>query len=238
MKILVLGASGATGRHLVEQLLYMKQQIKIIIRPSANIPDDWINNAGITIIKTDVSKIMLAEAINHTKDCVAVASCLGHGTTLNGIFGQPRKLVTNTVKVFCKAIEANATNTTVKFVLMNTAGYRNKDVNEQISTMQKIVMGFIRTVLPPHLDNEMAADFLRVITGQLRNKIQWVIVRPDDLVNEDTVSLYDVHNSPVTTLFSPRKVSRINVAYFMASLITDNYLWEEWKGKMPVIYNR
>lgn len=238
MKILVLGASGATGRHLVEQLLFMERQVKIIIRPTANIPDAWINNPAITIIKTDISTIALKEAINYITDCEAVASCLGHGTTIKGIFGQPRKLVTNTVKAFCKAIEAYTTATTVKFVLMNTAGFRNKDLNEPISAMQKIAMGFIRSVLPPHLDNEMAADFLRINIGQPMKKIQWAIVRPDNLVNEDTVSLYDVHNSPVTTLFSPRKVSRINVAYFMASLITDNYLWEEWKGKMPVIYNR
>jgi hypothetical protein len=29
----------------------------------------------------------------------------------------------------------------------------------------------------------------------------------------------------------------INAANFMAALITDNALWMQWNGKMPVIYN-
>lgn len=33
------------------------------------------------------------------------------------------------------------------------------------------------------------------------------------------------------------RTSRINVAHFMADLITDNDIWSNWKGKMPVIYN-
>jgi len=32
--------------------------------------------------------------------------------------------------------------------------------------------------------------------------------------------------------------SRINVANFMAELITDDTLWSTWKGQMPVSYNK
>lgn len=238
MKTLVLGASGATGRHLVEQLLQKGQRVKIIVRPSADIPRAWINHQRITIIETDVASMSFEEAVGHTRDCSAVASCLGHGSTLKGVFGPPRKLVTNTVKVFCKAIEANATGGVSRFVLMNTAGYRNKDLNEPVSPGQKIAMRIIRTLVPPHLDNEEAAEFLRTGIGQQMTRIQWVVVRPDNLSDEDKGSLYDTCMSPTNTLFTPRKVSRINVAHFMASLITEDALWEEWKGKMPVIYNK
>ncbi len=31
--------------------------------------------------------------------------------------------------------------------------------------------------------------------------------------------------------------SRINVGHFMADLITDEEIWNRWKGQMPVIYN-
>jgi hypothetical protein len=30
----------------------------------------------------------------------------------------------------------------------------------------------------------------------------------------------------------------MNVAHFMADLITDDDIWEHWRGRMPVIYNR
>ncbi len=39
-------------------------------------------------------------------------------------------------------------------------------------------------------------------------------------------------------LFDPGKTSRINVGHFIATLIDDHTLWNEWKGQMPVIYNK
>jgi hypothetical protein len=30
----------------------------------------------------------------------------------------------------------------------------------------------------------------------------------------------------------------INVGHFMAELITDDELWNQWNGQMPVIYNK
>jgi uncharacterized protein YbjT (DUF2867 family) len=41
MTTLVVGATGATGKQLVEQLLSMGQKIKVIVRPSGKIPDKW-----------------------------------------------------------------------------------------------------------------------------------------------------------------------------------------------------
>ena len=235
MTTLVLGASGATGKQLVEQLLLMEQQVKVIVRPLANIPNTWNENDRITIIRASLSEMSVDEIISYTTDCQAIASCLGHGST---IYGKPRKLVTDAVKVLCNAVEKNTSDNVVKFVLMNTAGFRNKDLDERISLGQKIMMSIIRTLVPPHLDNELAAEFLRFNIGQKNAKIQWVVVRPDNLTNEDNVTDYNLCVSPTSTLFKPNKVSRINVAHFMARLIVENDLWEEWQGKMPVIDNK
>ena len=120
---------------------------------------------------------------------------------------------------------------------MNTAGYRNIDDNEQISLLQTIAMAIIRKVLPPHRDNETASEYLRKEIGKDVSRIQWAVVRPDNLTNEDTVSPYGAETSPTSTLFKPHKVSRINVAHFMARLITEPDLWTKWRGKMPVVFN-
>jgi hypothetical protein len=236
MKILVLGASGATGRHLVEQLLIRNQHLKIIVRPLASIPDSWITDTRIQIIRTEISEMTSEEATRHTTDCQAIASCLGHNMSLRGIYGMPHRLVLNTVKLFCDVVKRK-TGRPVKFLLMNTAGYRNEDNNEQVSALQRIAMAIIRTAIPPHLDNEMAADYLRIEVGKYVSGIQWVVIRPDNLTEEGGVSAYDTNTSPVSTLFRPNKVSRINVAHFMAELITEHHLWERWKGQMPVISN-
>ncbi|MFV0537797.1 MAG: NAD(P)-dependent oxidoreductase [Dysgonomonas sp.] len=239
MTTLVVGASGATGKQLVKQLLDMGQNIKVIVRSSANIPDSWKENERIQIIRANVLDISKDEMAGHLKDCGAVASCLGHNMTRKGIFGEPRKLVTDAVRLLCEAIEQSSGDKPVKFVLMNTAGNTNRDINESVSLGHKVLIGLIRLILPPQSDNEKAADFLRLNVGQNSPIIEWVAVRPDSLIDEEKVTDYKMYASPTrSALFNPVKTSRINVAHVMAKLIVDSDLWNEWKGQMPVVYNQ
>lgn len=239
MTTLVVGASGATGKHLVEQLLNTKQKVKVIVRSSEKLPESWKNNDQLTIIQARVSKLSEDEMVEYLQDCDAVASCLGHNMSLKGIYGKPRKLVTDAVKLLCNAIKKNEPDKPMKFVLMNTTGNSNRDLNESISTGQKFVIGLLRLLLPPHVDNEKAADYLRTEIGQKNNFIEWVAVRPDGLINEDEVTEYEVYPSPTrSAIFDAGKISRINVGHFMAELITENDIWNRWKGQMPVIYNK
>ncbi|MEM6337755.1 MAG: hypothetical protein AAF752_14385 [Bacteroidota bacterium] len=55
---------------------------------------------------------------------------------------------------------------------------------------------------------------------------------------EEQATEYEVHHSPTSSaLFDPGKTSRINVAHFVAGLITDEESRHTWKGQMPVTYN-
>lgn len=238
MTTLVVGASGTTGKLLVEQLLVSGHKVKVIVRPTSNILDKWNENNQVTIIKGNIFEMTVKELAGIIADCQAVASCLGHNLTLKGIYGKPKKLVTKSVQLLCEAIIMNSFQSPVKFVLMNTDGNRNRDLNETISFTQKIVIGLLRLLLPPHVDNEKAADYLRVVIGQDNSNIEWVAVRPSNLINDEKVTEYSLHKSPIrSALFNPGKTSRINVGHFMASLIEDDSLWNKWKGQMPVIYN-
>jgi len=59
------------------------------------------------------------------------------------------------------------------------------------------------------------------------------------LIDETEVTAYDVHPSPIrSAVFDPGQTSRINVGHFMADLITEDSIWQKWKGQMPVIYNK
>jgi hypothetical protein len=238
MKTLVVGANGATGKQLVEQLLKMNQKIKVIVRSTGKIPASWKNNDQISIIEAGISEISIEEMSNYVKDCQSVVSCLGHNLSLKGIFGKPRKLVTESIKLISNAIQINTPKKPVRLVLMNTTANRNQDLNESISVTEKLIMGLIRILIPPQTDNEKAADFLRKDVGQNNKSIEWVAVRPDTLINENLVSNYALYASPTrSALFNPGKSSRINVGNFMAKLLIENELWNKWKGKMPVIYN-
>ncbi|TDN97820.1 NAD(P)-dependent oxidoreductase [Sunxiuqinia elliptica] len=239
MATLVVGASGATGKQLVEQLLRMEQTVKLIVRPTAKIPESWKNNDSVSIIEASISQIPVDEMIAYLNDCQSVASCLGHNLNLKGIYGKPGKLVTDAVKLLCMAIQKSSPDKPIKLVLMSTTGYRNRGVGESISIGEKLVMGVIRLLVPPQLDNEKAADFLRMNIGQQNKSIDWVVVRPDTLINEDHVTEYELYGSPIrSALFNPGKTSRINVGNFMARLVAENNLWDKWKGQMPVIYNK
>ncbi|WP_299317271.1 NAD(P)-dependent oxidoreductase [uncultured Maribacter sp.] len=238
MKVLVVGASGATGSQLVAQLLLQQHCVKVIVRSPHKLPESWKNNENLQIITASILALSNYEIENIVKDCDAVASCLGHNLTWKGIYGDPRKLVTNATKRLCNAIKSNELERTTQFVLMNTTGNRNRDLDERISFAQKCVIGLLRLLLPPHVDNEKAADYLRTQIGQNNWAVEWVAVRPDGLINEDQVSDYEIFPSPTrSAIFNAGKVSRINVANFMANLITNENLWKEWIGQMPVIYS-
>lgn len=239
MTALVVGASGATGRHLVNQLLLKGNQVKIIVRSKENLPQSWNDNKNLEIITASLLELSDEALRNYTAGCDAVASCLGHNITLKGMYGQPRKLVTDATRRLCNAIKSHQPKSPVKYVLMNTSGNSNRDLNEPVSFAQKCIIGLLRLVLPPHVDNEQAADYLRTQIGQNDRQIEWVAVRPDGLINEDEVTAYETYPSPIrSAIFDAGKISRINVGHFMSELITDHDLWNKWKGQMPVIYSK
>tara|TARA_R110002050_G_scaffold2220_5_gene13380 strand:+ start:8753 stop:9484 length:732 start_codon:yes stop_codon:yes gene_type:complete len=238
MAVLVVGASGATGTHLVEQLLIQGQKVKVVVRSPGRLPESWKNNDQLEIIAASLLDLSDKELKELTSDCQSIASCLGHNLSLEGIYGEPRRLVTDATRRLCEAVASNNPEHPVKFVLMNTSGNRNRDLNEQVSFAQKSIIGLIRLLLPPHSDNEQAADYLRTQIGQNNQMIEWTVVRPDGLTDEQSVTEYTVHPSPTrSAIFDAGKTSRINVGHFMATLITEDNLWNTWQGQMPVIYN-
>jgi len=239
MTTLVVGASGATGRMLVAQLLERGETVKAIVRTPGVFNDAITNHTGFSEIQASVHDLTDAEMQQHVTGCDACVSCLGHTLSLKGIYGAPRRLVTDTTRRLCDAIQTTDSGKIVKFVLMNTAGNSNRDLNEPISFAQKCVIGLLRLLLPPHVDNEQAADYLRTRIGQNHQFIEWAVVRPDSLLNEDEVSEYEIHPSPTrSAIFNAGQTSRINVGHFMAELVTDDETWNKWKGQMPVIYNK
>jgi len=238
MIALVVGASGATGSQLVRELLNRNIKVKVIVRGLEKLPGDLRTHKNLTILEASILQLSDSEIANYIKDCDAVASCLGHNISLKGLYGNPKMLVTDSVKRLCAAIKENNPAIPVKFILMNTTANNNKDVNEKLTFMEKLVFSLLRNLLPPQLDNERAADYLRKDIGNNNKIIEWSIVRPDTLINENTVSEYTVLPSPIRSpIFDAGKISRINVGHFMSGLITTDNVWEKWKGKMPVIYN-
>lgn len=239
MTTLIAGASGATGRLLVEELLARGENVKVIVRSLNGLPETVKTHANLSVIEASILDLSDVEMARHVQGCSAVVSCLGHNLTFKGMFGGPRRLVTDATRRLCEAIRTNKPEEPVKFVLMNTTGNSNRDLHEQIPFSQKCVIGLIRLLLPPHVDNEKAADYLRTNVGQNDPMIEWSVVRPDGLIDKTEVTEYEIHRSPTrSAIFDAGSTSRINVAHFMAKLTNSDKTWRMWQGKMPVIYNK
>jgi hypothetical protein len=224
---------------VVEQLIREGEIVRVIVRSAEKVPASWKKSKQVNIVEASILNINDLQMTELMKDCTAVVSCLGHNISLKGIYGKPRKLVTRAVQKLTAAVMARRPIIPMKFILMNTAGNSNRDLNEHIPLSQKLAVGLIRLLVPPHADNEMAADYLRKNIGHNNKFIEWVVVRPDDLTHEKDVTEYELHPSPIRNpIFNAGKTSRTNVAHFITRLITQNDTWRNWKGKMPVIYNK
>ena len=237
MKVLVLGATGATGRLVVQTLLEQQHEVVAMVRNTDTLaPLKAQYAAQLTQVRGTALTLNDAALSEWVERVDGLMSCLGHNLTLKGIFAAPRMLVRDSIKRIVN-LSANKRTAPLKIVLMNSSGVRNKNNHEPISFMQHLVLAFLRVLLPPHRDNEQAANYLRTL-NTTNHKVEWVSVRPDALIDQDDATEYSLYPSPIrSAIFDSGKVSRINVASAMSRLLTDAKLWEEWKGKMPLLYN-
>jgi NAD(P)-dependent dehydrogenase (short-subunit alcohol dehydrogenase family) len=238
MTTLIVGATGATGRLLVQQLLDRGEEVRAIVRSPEKLPKTAVDDNRLTVIQASILDLSDSEMAQHVKGCQAIASCLGHNLSLQGVYGQPRRLVTDAARRLCEAVKANNPQGPTKYVLMNTVANHNPDLDDPLSFKERVVFGLLRVVLPPQTDNEQAAGYLKSTIGQNDGAVEWCAVRPDSLIDEDQVTEYEVYRSLMqSAIFGSVKTSRINVAHFMAELITNEETWRVWRGQMPVIYN-
>lgn len=238
MKVLVLGASGATGIQTVKQLLEAKNYVKAIIRETAQLPESIEKNELLEIIYGSIVEMNTNNLAQLMNDCDVVISCLGHNITVKGIWGNPRNIVEIAIRKVCTAITQN-NKKTMKLLLMSTTAFQNKNIIEPMAVSDRIVLGILRKILPPQQDNENAANYLINEVGTTNKRIEWIAIRPDTLINSEIVTPYAIYESPIRSpVFNSGKTSRINVGNFMMRLITEDDLWSKWKYKTPVLYNK
>jgi len=240
MTCLILGGTGQTGRLLARQLLDRGEAVRAIVRSADRLPADVRDHPDLTVITADVLDLEPPALAEAAEGCCAVASCLGHTLSARGMFAPPYRLVTEAVRRLGDAASAGAAASPdgppVRLVLMNTVGVRDPAEREPRSLVEHAIFGVLRLLLPPHADNEQAAAALRRHVDGLAPAVEWSAVRPEGLTDADAVTEYRVDGRlQQSPLFGSRKVSRINVAHFMAELMTSDETWRAWRGRMPVI---
>lgn len=233
---LVVGATGKTGRPLVNQLLGKNHKVRVVVRSLDKFSADVLRNTNLTVIEESVLSLTDEKMAKIVMGCDSIVSCLGHNLDFKGMFGEPKALCTDAVRRLCGAIKKNSPDKPIKLILMNTVGVQNIDLKEKRTWFERQLLTLLRHTIPPHRDNETAAEYLYKTVGKENNYVEWCCVRPDSLVDAD-VSPYEIKESPSTGIFSGRPTSRSNVAHFMTELVENAELWSEWKYRMPVIMN-
>ena len=92
--ILVAGATGQTGRLVVEQSLANDHKVRIIVRSRNRLPAEILEHPNINLIEASLLDLSDEQMADLAKGCDSVVSCLGYVINFNGIFGEPKQLCT------------------------------------------------------------------------------------------------------------------------------------------------
>jgi nucleoside-diphosphate-sugar epimerase len=235
--VLLVGATGRTGGRALTQLLDAGTKVRVIVRSAERLPAGVAGNPNLTVLEADLLSLSDDDFQRQVSGCDAVISCLGHVITLKGVFGPPRDLVTRATMRLCRAIQAVRPAAPIRFILMSSVSvFRPGAADARRGIFEKAFLRVLCGLLPPANDNQRAADVLCRDVGTADAFVQWVAVRPDTLLDGE-VTEYALHEGLVNGLFKPASTNMANVAHFMCALATDSRMWEEWRGKLPVIIN-
>jgi nucleoside-diphosphate-sugar epimerase len=244
---LVVGATGATGRHVVQQLLDhpTKPNVRVIARSKQRMLDALAytdqEEYGDRLSITEAALLDLSDQDieRQVADATGVVSCLGHNLDFKGIYGQPRMMVTESAKKLTAAMEKTKTageKKKQKFILMGSDGVAHPaGTDDMRSLTERTILSIVRFLIPPHADNEAAAAYLYGL-DKATSSFEWTVVRPTDLIDGD-VGHYTLYSKPKGSLFGGGATTRANVAKFMVDLLTDEKDWEKWKYSMPVVHD-
>jgi hypothetical protein len=209
--------------------------VRAIVRSAARLPAETAGHPGLQVTEADLLTLSEAEIQRQVDGCQAVVSCLGHTVSLQGVVGSPRDLVAQAVLRIARAAQALDSSPPLRLALMSSVSVNAPNGHDgRRGGFERSVLWAMRGVLPPAGDNQRAADFLCLTIGPSDPHLEWAIVRPDTLI-EGEVSPYAVHPGLVASLFHPDHSTMSNVAHFLCELACEARVWDEWKGRLPVI---
>lgn len=198
-KVLIVGATGGTGRQLVEQALERGHVVTALARdPSAL----RIEHPRLTVVRGDVLDYRSVEAAVRGQD--AVLSALGHKR-----FFYPTRILSEGTRNLLRAMETHGVQ---RFVCETALG-----IGDSAGRMGVYYTFFvIPIILPFYFWDKARQERLIAASG-----VSWVVVRPGALANGAKRGRYR-HGRNVGSFLWTVRISRADVADFMLNQMTDN----------------
>lgn len=200
MKIIVFGATGGVGRHVVNQALQAGYEVTAFVRDLTKLQ---IENDHLHVVHGDATNAEEVSAAIAGHD--AVVSCLGS----NKMVAKSTQLEEMTQHIVA-GMEAHHVK---RIVYTASAGINN----ELPGVGGKMVMKMLQNVLTDH---RHAVDLI-----QAHKDLQYTIVRPLGLTNDDYTGEYREAKEGVPE--NARNIPRADVAHFiLKALGDDTYIGE------------
>ena len=242
MKVLLLGATGGCGSQVLTRLLDRAVPTTVIVRDVGRLPGDTASNELLTVVIEPRGHLAMSpdDFGALVQGCDSVVSCVGHNMSCAGICGRPRRLcLETTVKVFdaVKSMTEQQVNSKkVKFIVISTEGVDHPGGLDR-STLnrgcgERFCLWLLSWMVPPHADNMQVVQFLDANSGSSNNPVEFCAVRPSDMIDGEETS-YTTHPTLQNGIFNAGTTRRANVGAFMADLVTDEQLWQQWRGTYP-----
>jgi putative NADH-flavin reductase len=198
-RVLIVGATGGTGRQLVEQALERGLVVTALARdPSAL----RLEHPRLTVARGDVLDYPSVEAAVRGQD--AVLSALGHKQ-----FFRPTRILSEGTGNVLRAMEAHGVR---RFVCETALG-----IGDSAGRMGLYYTFFVIPVIVPFYFWDKTRQE-RLIAA---SKVDRIVVRPGALTNGAKRGRYQ-HGGSVGNLLWTVKISRADVADFMLNQISDN----------------
>lgn len=198
-RILIVGATGGTGRQLVAQALERGLTVTALVRNPSKLR---IDHERLTVVQGDVLDAASLDAAMHNQE--AVLSALGHKR-----FFYPTRILSNGTSNILNAMETHRIR---RLVCATSLG-----IGDSAGRMGLYYTLFvIPLILPFYFWDKTRQE--RVIAG---SNVDWVIVRPGALTN-GTRRGHLRHGSRVGSLLWTVRISRADVAEFMLNQLASN----------------
>jgi putative NADH-flavin reductase len=209
-KIIVFGASGGTGKSVVEQALEAGHQVTVVVRN----PEAFnVSNKNLEIIKGDV--LQLATFENALKEKDAVVSCLG---------SRDRKPTT----VYSKGtsnITAAMRKAGVTRIICLSAGA------VIVPPKSSFVLKFVVKNILQRIFKHIYADMLVMEKMLADSGLNWTVIRAPRLTNGKHTGKYrDSVNEPLS---NPSSISRADLADYIVKHLSDE---RTFKAKVELGY--
>ena len=199
LRLLIIGATGGTGRELVQQALAQGHQVTAFVRDPARLK---IEHANLRLAKGDVLDYATVEAAMRGQD--AVLSALGHRR-----FFYPNRIQSEGMRNILKAMQP----CDVPRLICETALGIGSSVGRlglpHTFFIMPLILGFYMW------------DKLRQEELIMASDRDWVIVRPGVLTSGQGRGVYR-HGPKVGSYLWPVRISRADVADFMLKQLKDD----------------